>query len=100
MSPSFARLLHKWDQKRYSMIIQNLTYPALMAALTKYTKRFIHFLLQGAENEDFLHCKKTLELLLTELRRRKKESYNSEEEVPDSMKYVLDTIQNNRGILN
>jgi hypothetical protein len=82
------------------MVIQNLTYPALMDALTKYTRRFIHFLLEGGENDDFLNCKRTLDLLLTELRRRKKQAYNSQEESVDSMRYVVDAIQNHKGRLN
>jgi hypothetical protein len=72
-----------------------------MNALTKYTRRFIHFLLEGEHNEDFQNCKRTLDILLNELRRRKTQFQNNGEmHIQDNLKHVLDAIRNNTGRLN
>ena len=89
------------NPKQCFMVLQNLTYPALIDALTKYTRRFIWFLLEGEQNEDFLNCKRTLNLLANELRRRKKQIQTYDGKVEqDNLKYVLDAIKNNTGGLN
>jgi hypothetical protein len=81
--------------------LQNLTYPALMNALTKYTRRFIRFLLEGEHNDDFQNCKRTLNLLMNELYRRKKQiPANDEMHGQDNLRHVLDAIRNNTGRLN
>jgi len=83
------------------MVLQNLTYPALMDALTKYTRRFIHFLLEGEHNEDYQNCKRTLDILMNELRRRKTQfQKNDEMHEHDNLKHVLNAIRNNTGKLN
>jgi len=83
------------------MVLQNLTYPALMDALTKYTRRFIHFLLEGEHNEDYQNCKRTLDILMNELRRRKTQFQKNDEMYEhDNLRHVLNAIRDNTGKLN
>jgi hypothetical protein len=62
--------------KRYSMPIQNLSYSALMDAVSDYTKRFIRFVMVGGNPKEFQACRNMLDNLIRELKRRKKGSHD------------------------
>jgi len=54
-----------------TMLIQNLTNPALINTIDSYTKKFIHYILRGDYGRDYFSSKETLEALLAELKKRK-----------------------------
>ena len=54
------------------MTLQNLSYPTLIATLNKYTKRFIRFLLEDGKQEELENCRKKLDYLISEIRRRRR----------------------------
>jgi len=53
------------------MQFHNLSYSTLLDTVNHYTKKFIHFLLVGGNQQEFHNCKKVLDSLVQELKRRR-----------------------------
>ena len=84
---------HKW----LAMLLRNVSYSELIKILNSYTRKFIRFLLLGASEEELARCKKKLDSLLGELKRRRAEKL-MEEEI-DQEKILLNVI-NNKALRN
>ena len=71
------------------MILRNLSYPTLMEIVNEYTRRFIRFILEGAQEQDLDSCRKTLDSLVRELRRRRTEKDLQDD---DQLNSILELI--------
>jgi len=53
------------------MQLQNLSYSTLMDTVGRYTRKFIRFLLVGGDEKEVNDCRRILDSLIRELRRRR-----------------------------
>ena len=54
------------------MTIENLSYTALMDAVSEYTRRFIRFVMLGGNTREFQACRSMLDALIHEMKKRKR----------------------------
>ena len=80
------------------MRFQNLDYQALYESVSEYTRRFIRFIMVGGNEQDFLNCKKNLDQLLRELRRRRNSGGNNHD-LEEQLRQLTNLL-NNKVVLN